>query len=86
MSKKFSNKMKKVVQMTTDHITVEDSFWDVETRIAGMKDIPGFISAAAVASKKGSDIVDQIVSYWELFYPDAKLASGQRYAWIMIPE
>lgn len=80
MSKKFSNNMKRVIQMTLKH-NPEDHF-DAESRIAGMTVTPGFISAFAVASKSGSTEVDQIIGYFEDSHPNMPLVPGQRYAWI----
>ena len=76
--------MKRVIQMTMKH-DLSDSF-DAESRIAGMSAIPGFIMAFSVASKAGSEAIDQIVAYYENYHPELSLVSGQRYAWIMETE
>lgn len=82
MSKKFSNNMKRVIQMTLKH-NPNDHF-DAESRIDGMSATPGLISAFAVASKAGSAEVDQIIGYFEDSHPDMPLVSGQRYAWTQV--
>ena len=76
---KTSN-MKQVIQMTSKHNPADH--FDAEARIAGMEGMPGFIFAVAVASKHGSDVIDQIISYHEISERAGELMAGQRYAFI----